>query len=39
LIEQAVASQYGRHAEFFQGTLEFINFTREQLRRKGTKKS
>jgi predicted nucleotidyltransferase len=39
LIEQAVASQYGRHAEFFQETLEFIDFAREQLLRKGTKKS
>jgi predicted nucleotidyltransferase len=39
LIEQAVASQYGKHSEFFQETLEFIDFTREQLLRKETKKS
>ncbi|HLO18384.1 MAG TPA: aminoglycoside adenylyltransferase domain-containing protein [Anaerolineales bacterium] len=30
LIEQAVASQYGKHSEFFDETLEFIRFTQEQ---------
>jgi len=32
LIEQAVASQYGKHAEFLDETLEFIRFTGEQIR-------
>jgi len=31
LIEQAVASQYGKHSEFFNETLEFIRFTRERV--------
>lgn len=31
LIEQAVASQYGKHSEFFDETLEFIRFTQEQI--------
>jgi predicted nucleotidyltransferase len=39
LIEQAVASQYGKYSEFFQETLEFIDFTREQLLKKETEKS
>ena len=32
LIEQAVASQYGRHSEFFNKTLDFIRFTMEQTK-------
>lgn len=31
LIEQAIASQYGKHSEFFNETLEFIRFTRERV--------
>lgn len=31
LIERAVASQYGRHAEFLNETLDFIRFTKEQI--------
>jgi hypothetical protein len=31
LIEQAVASQYGRHSEFLNETLDFIRFTKEQI--------
>ena len=31
LIDQAVASQYGRHSEFLDETLDFIRFTREQI--------
>lgn len=30
LIEQAVASQYGKHSDFLRGTLEFIRYTLEQ---------
>jgi len=32
LIEQAVASQYGRHSEFFNKALDFIQFTMEQAK-------
>lgn len=39
LIEQAVASQYGNHSEFFQETLQFIAFTREQILKKEIEKS
>jgi aminoglycoside adenylyltransferase-like protein len=31
LIEQAVASQYGRHSVFLDETLDFIRFIREQI--------
>jgi len=31
LIEQAVGSQYGKHSEFLDETLDFIRFTREQV--------
>jgi hypothetical protein len=31
LIDQAVASQYGRHSEFLDETLRFIRFTREKV--------
>jgi hypothetical protein len=31
LIEQAVASQYGKHSEFLEETLDFIRFTRTQI--------
>lgn len=31
LIEQAVASQYGKHAEFFDEALDFMRFTRDQV--------
>lgn len=31
LIERAVASQYGRHSEFFDEMQDFIRFTREQV--------
>jgi predicted nucleotidyltransferase len=31
LIEQAVASQYGRQSEFLSETLDFIHFTQEQI--------
>jgi predicted nucleotidyltransferase len=31
LIEQAVASQHGRHSEFLNETLDFIRFTKEQI--------
>lgn len=31
LIEQAVASQYGKHSEFLNETLEFIRFTKEKV--------
>jgi len=31
LIEQAVASQYGRQSEFLNETLDFIHFTKEQI--------
>jgi len=31
LIEQAVASQYGKHSEFLNETLDFIRFTRERI--------
>lgn len=33
LIDQAVASQYGNHAEFLNETLEFIRFTKEEILR------
>jgi aminoglycoside adenylyltransferase-like protein/nucleotidyltransferase-like protein len=33
LIEQAVASQYGEHADSLNGTLEFIRFTNDQISR------
>jgi predicted nucleotidyltransferase len=33
LIEQAVASQYGRPSEFLNETLELIRFTREHIRK------
>jgi predicted nucleotidyltransferase len=39
LIEQSVASQYGKHSEFFQETLEFIDFTRQQVLKKETETS
>ena len=39
LIEQAVASQSGKYSEFYQETLEFIDFTREQLLKKETETS
>lgn len=32
LIEQAIASQHGRHSEFFDKTLDFIRFTMEQTK-------
>jgi predicted nucleotidyltransferase len=31
LIDQAVASQYGEHSEFLNGTLDFIRFTRHRV--------
>jgi hypothetical protein len=31
LIEQAVASQYARHSEFLNETLDFIRFTRHEV--------
>lgn len=31
LIEQAVASQYGKHADFLAETLDFIRFTKERI--------
>ena len=31
LIDRAVASQYGRHSEFLEETLDFIRFTRERI--------
>jgi hypothetical protein len=30
LIEQAVASQYGKHSEFLEETLTFLRFVRAQ---------
>lgn len=32
LIELAVASQYGKHADFLQETLDFIRFTQQQTK-------